>query len=242
MATFKVLDRYGAENIQQDANNVNLASSNDGFTFTKADWTKTAVTFVEIDSTTNNPKIQVQVWGTTVYTIPLNKNDIQIDNAGSDFDLTDDQLTFSETNGDSATISFAKYNITATANADGDIEISQNGSLLSTISQNAIGIAYDNTTSGLSATNLQDAVDEVVDDLVNLNTGTEQQDDFVATSAQTSFTLTQTPNGQVNITRNGIMLTKACISVSGATVTYDPAQNGSSALVAGDRVSFTYEY
>jgi hypothetical protein len=49
-----------------------------------------------------------------VKTIDLNQNDIQINNAGSDFDLTDDSLSFVETNGDTATISFAKYNVTVT--------------------------------------------------------------------------------------------------------------------------------
>jgi hypothetical protein len=77
--------------------------------------------------------MEVKVDGTTVATIPLNINEIQIDNAGSDFNLSDDSLTFLETNGDSATISFAKYNVTATANPNGSTTISQNGVALATI-------------------------------------------------------------------------------------------------------------
>jgi hypothetical protein len=43
----------------------------------------------------------------------LNQYDVQINNAGSDFNLADDILSFVETNGDTATISFAKYNVIA---------------------------------------------------------------------------------------------------------------------------------
>jgi hypothetical protein len=86
------------------------------------------VTFVVVG---NN--MEVKLDGTTVATIPLNLNEIQIDNAGSDFNLSDDSLTFLETNGDSATISFAKYNVTATANPNGSTTISQNGVALATI-------------------------------------------------------------------------------------------------------------
>lgn len=53
-------------------------------------------------------------------TVQLNRNDIQIDNAGSDFDLTDDIIRFNETNGDSSgNISFAKYNVSVAANPAG---------------------------------------------------------------------------------------------------------------------------
>ncbi len=42
--------------------------------------------------------MEVRVDGNLVTTIPLVQYDVQIDNAGSDFNLVDDQLTFLETN------------------------------------------------------------------------------------------------------------------------------------------------
>ena len=76
-----------------------------------------------------------------VKTIDLNQNDIQINNAGSDFDLTDDTLSFVETNGDTASISFAKYNVSITTQPNGDQLIYQNGNLLATVYKNAVDIA-----------------------------------------------------------------------------------------------------
>jgi hypothetical protein len=67
-------------------------------------------------------------------------------------------------------------------------------------------------------------------------------DEIVATDAQTSFTLTQTPIGAVKMTRNGVLLPKAAWTVSGTTVTYIPANNNDNPMHAGDRVEFFYEY
>jgi hypothetical protein len=99
-----------------------------GFTYKNELGDDVPVTYVVVGS-----NMEVKLDGTTVATIPLNLNEIQIDNAGSDFNLADDSLTFLETNGDSATISFAKYNVTATANPNGSTTISQNGVALATI-------------------------------------------------------------------------------------------------------------
>ena len=243
MATQEVVNRYWQNIIMNSPDDVAISSNGNGFDLTRAGWSITdEVRFNEIDSSTNNPKLQIQVNWTTVQTIDLNKNDIQIDNAGSDFDLTDDSIRFNETNGDSVTISFAKYNVTSSVNSNWNIEITQNGSILTTINQGASGITFNASWNSLTWTDVQSALEELNTKVDTSTGGTEQQDDFVATVGQTAFTLTQTPNGQVNIIRNGITLRKAAISVTWTTATYVPAQNGNNSLVAWDAISFTYQY
>lgn len=70
----------------------------------------------------------------------------------------------------------------------------------------------------------------------------EVADEFTATAAQTSFTLTQTPsvNSIVKMYVNGIRISKTAFTVSGTTLTYIPANNGSYALSASDRIQFDY--
>ena len=68
-------------------------------------------------------------------------------------------------------------------------------------------------------------------------------DEFTATAAQTSFTLTQTPRGaKVWMFVNGTRIKNGAYSVSGTTVTYTAASNNSYSLVAGDRIQFDYAY
>jgi|UPI000485B6B6 hypothetical protein len=68
-------------------------------------------------------------------------------------------------------------------------------------------------------------------------------DEFNASAAQTSFTLTQTAlNAKVFMFINGTRIKNGAFSVSGTTVTYSAASNNSYALVAGDRVQFDYAY
>jgi hypothetical protein len=68
-------------------------------------------------------------------------------------------------------------------------------------------------------------------------------DEFDATTAQTSFTLSQTAlNSKVFMFINGTRIKNGAFSVSGTTVTYTAANNNSYALVAGDRIQFDYAY
>jgi hypothetical protein len=75
-------------------------------------------------------------------------------------------------------------------------------------------------------------------------------DEFTATASQTVFNaangssqLTQTPlNNKVFMFINGIRIKNSAYSVSGTTVTYNPANNNSYTLVAGDRIQFDYAY
>jgi len=74
---------------------------------------------------------------------------------------------------------------------------------------------------------------------------TEAFDEVLDTAAnQTSFTLSQTPTSSATIKMfvNGILLSKTAYSVSGTTLTYVPANNGSTALSLNDRVQFVYLY
>ncbi|MFD2551060.1 beta strand repeat-containing protein [Bizionia sediminis] len=72
----------------------------------------------------------------------------------------------------------------------------------------------------------------------------EVADEFTATLNQTSFTLTQTPsaNSKVKMYVNGIRISNTAYTISGATVTYIPANNGLTVLAVTDRIQFDYFY
>jgi hypothetical protein len=72
----------------------------------------------------------------------------------------------------------------------------------------------------------------------------EVADEFTATAAQTSFTLTQTPsaNSKVKMYINGVRISNTAYTKTGNALTYVPANNGSYVLVAGDRIQFDYYY
>ncbi|WP_026763799.1 beta strand repeat-containing protein [Sediminibacterium salmoneum] len=72
----------------------------------------------------------------------------------------------------------------------------------------------------------------------------EVADEYNASASQTSFTLSQTPsvNSKVKMFVNGIRISNTAYSVSGATVTYIPANNGGNNLVVGDRIQFDFFY
>jgi len=73
---------------------------------------------------------------------------------------------------------------------------------------------------------------------------TDAADEFTAAASQTSFTLTQTPsaNSKVKMYVNGIRISNTAYSISGNTLTYNPANNGSYSLTATDRIQFDYFY
>jgi len=79
---------------------------------------------------------------------------------------------------------------------------------------------------------------------VNTSSVREVANEFTATVGQTSFTLTQTPsvNSKVKMYINGVRISNTAYSVSGTTLTYNPANNGNNALSSGDRIQFDYYY
>lgn len=92
----------------------------------------------------------------------------------------------------------------------------------------------------LTATQLVESLD-----LENLGTGIPilENEEETAAAAQTSFTLSSNLYGSSDLTmyRNGVLLTSACYSVVGTTVTYVPASNGGQAMEDGDRINFIYQ-
>ena len=73
---------------------------------------------------------------------------------------------------------------------------------------------------------------------------TDVTDEFISTTSQTSFTLTQTPpsNSKVKMFINGVRISNAAYSWSGTTLTYVPVNNGGTSLINTDRVQFDYFY
>ena len=72
----------------------------------------------------------------------------------------------------------------------------------------------------------------------------EIANEFTATTSQTSFTLSQIPstNSKVKMFVNGVRISNSAYSNSGSTITYNPVNNGTNSLVAGDRIEFDYYY
>lgn len=70
----------------------------------------------------------------------------------------------------------------------------------------------------------------------------DESKEFAATAAQTTFALTQTPsvNSKVKMFINGIRVSNTAYTLSGSTLTYVPANNGSYNLSAGDRVQIDF--
>lgn len=69
-------------------------------------------------------------------------------------------------------------------------------------------------------------------------------DEYVATAGLTTFTLSQTPNSNstLNLFINGVRISKWAISNSGKTAIYNATNNGSTILVANDRIQIDYFY
>jgi hypothetical protein len=72
----------------------------------------------------------------------------------------------------------------------------------------------------------------------------EAADEFTATTSRTGFTLTQDPsaNSKVIMYINGVRISNIAYSNTGTALTYIPANNGSYALVSGDRIQIDYYY
>ena len=69
-----------------------------------------------------------------------------------------------------------------------------------------------------------------------------ETEEFVPTLGQTSFSITNTPLGKVALFINGVRVPKTAITISGTTITYIPANNGTYTLLTTDRVTIDYIY
>jgi hypothetical protein len=108
-------------------------------------------------------------------------------------------------------------------------------------------IVYGNTTSntfvkqGGTATEYLMANGTVSNGPVIFN---EAADEFTSFSSQNNFTLSQVPatTSKVKMYINGIRISNAAYSVSGSTLTYNPAFNGNYSVTDSDRIQFDYSY
>jgi VCBS repeat-containing protein len=73
---------------------------------------------------------------------------------------------------------------------------------------------------------------------------TEVSDEFTATAAQTTFTISHAKgtNRTIKMYINGIRVSNTAYSDSLTTVTYTSANNGGYTIVAGDRIQFDFSY
>lgn len=70
----------------------------------------------------------------------------------------------------------------------------------------------------------------------------DESKEFSATASQTVFPLTQTPstNSKIKMFVNGIRISNTAYTLSGSTLTYVPANNGSYNLAVGDRIQIDF--
>ena len=97
-------------------------------------------------------------------------------------------------------------------------------------------------TGGTSSQFLK--ADGSVDDNNYITAIREVNNEFTAADGQSRFSLTQRPSANSNIKMfiNGVRISNSAYTISGNSVTYLPASNGSNVLRAGDRIQFDYYY
>lgn len=97
-------------------------------------------------------------------------------------------------------------------------------------------------TGGTSSQFLK--ADGSVDDNNYITEIREENDEFSAADGQSRFTLSQRPsaNSIVKMFINGVRISNSAYTISGNSVTYLPAGNGSNVLRSGDRIQFDYYY
>jgi hypothetical protein len=130
------------------------------------------------------------------------------------------------------TIAVANGGTGATTLSANGILIGNGTSAVTTVAPSTNGnVLTSNGTSWISSTPSVSLIREVANE-------------FTATTAQTSFTLTQTPsvNSKVKMYINGVRISNTAYSVSGVTLTYNGTYNGVYSLTTGDRIQFDYYY
>jgi hypothetical protein len=137
-------------------------------------------------------------------------------------------------------------NITGTAtNVTGTVAVANGGTGISSTPTNGqidigngSGFTRATLTEGTAITITNNAGAITISAVIRPTT-----DQTTATAAQTSFTLAQTPmNSKVWMFINGVRTDNNAYTLSGTTLTYDPANNNGYVLAVGDRVQFDYCY
>ncbi len=130
--------------------------------------------------------------------------------------------------------------VTTNANLTGDVTSVGNAATVVKINGTSLsglgtGILKNTTSTGVPTIAVSGTDYSLVREVAN---------EYTATDAQTSFTLTQTPsaNSKVKMYINGIRISNTAYSNTGTSFTYIPANNGAYALSAGDRIQMDYYY
>lgn len=76
----------------------------------------------------------------------------------------------------------------------------------------------------------------------SVQVATQATETFLATAAQTVFTLSRIPSGSVTCSINGVTSATESFTIAGTTLTYDSLYNGAYLLKAGDRITASYLY
>lgn len=181
---------------------------------------------------------------TTLVTDLITANDVYVASgvvAGSDLTLTmSDSSTViidvSTLVGGGGTISAVTNNLDGTyTHSDG-----QTIPTLTLIDTNAASNPYNNATSGLTAINVQAAIDELKVIIDNLAGATFEEERFVSSAGQTTFTLTSTPvsSNAVFVSNDSGQFVKGNIAddytVSGNDVIFNTGQ------LSGDIITVKY--
>ncbi|PLX07289.1 MAG: hypothetical protein C0596_11795, partial [Marinilabiliales bacterium] len=209
--------------------------------------------FTEVDGSTSNELQSLSISG----------HDITLSNGGGTVTVPDNNTTYSA--GNQLSLSGTTFNVSEGAGSGLDADLldgvhladiqswviatDDNTTYTAGTGLNLFGTTFQNT-GDLSNTNEIQSLSIAGQDVTLSNGGgtitipvqVDVSDEFSASSLQTSFTLTQTPssNSIVKMYINGIRVSNSAYSIVGTTVTYNPANNGSYQLVAGDRIQFDF--
>ncbi|MFY0714327.1 hypothetical protein J1D01_11655 [Seonamhaeicola sp. NFXS20] len=148
-----------------DANTTSMVDNNDGtYTLTNANGVS-----IVVDTNANTSAYDNSNSGLTSTNVQDALDEIQ-----SNLDATTDALvdngdgTFTHTAVDGTAVTFDANTTSVVANADGSYTFTDGaGNVITTVETAASTNVYDNSTSGLTSTTVQDALDELADDLAN---------------------------------------------------------------------------
>lgn len=126
---------------------------------------------------------------------------------------------------------------TLTASDDATVSGTNTGDQIITLTGDVTG-----SGTGSFATTI--GAGKVTSSMLAANAIVEVSDEFTATAAQASFTISHAKgtNRIIKMYINGIRISNTAYSDSGTTLTYTSANNGGYTIVAGDRIQFDYSY
>ncbi|UGU16846.1 hypothetical protein LS482_02995 [Sinomicrobium kalidii] len=167
-----------------DANTITVTDNGDGtYTITNAD--STAMTVDVIGDVVTDIQNQGDVYNEIISIIDT-ESDALVDNGNG---------TFTHTAADGTVVTFDANTTTLADNDDGTYTLTNADGTIVTVDTNAGTNSYDNTTSGLAATNVQDALDEIQNNLDNTS-------DVLADNGDGTYTHTAVDGTEITIDAN----------------------------------------